>query len=218
MPTDRGPQRSLRHRVRRRLGAGVLVLVILLAVGRLLFFDLWEGKDVFMPPQWDGKPRFWETAYPRITAPPNASIWRRLTIAFSDFQRRHGGKNPTMYSFAVQSNQLCSVRMSLTQCMEVAGTKYLIAQEVALVEFGHNNVLNGAQWVVAFEGALQTNQPQCLHPSSNGLWGENLLLIREKSGVVKVVPPSRLADYQKAGLVDRRYKPEIVQPSVPNNR
>jgi hypothetical protein len=44
---------------------------------------------------------------------------------------------------------------------------------------------------------------------------ENLLLIREEPGVVKVVPPSRLADYQKAGLVSAAYVPE-PRPAPPS--
>ena len=147
-----------------------------------------------MPARWDGKPRFAETTYPKIAASPNASIWRRLNIANANFWRRHARKNPAAYSFPMSSNQLWSIHGMLTQCMEVGGTKYRIAQEVGYFEFGHSNVLNGAQWVAACERALQTNQSHCLHPASNGMWQENLLLIREKSGVIKVVPPSRLAD------------------------
>lgn len=98
--------------------------------------------------------------------------------------------------------------------MTVTGARYLMAKEVSAgsVVFGHTNVLNGAQWVAAFEAALQTNQPDCFDYAAKRTRPENLLLIREKPGVVKVIPPSRLADYQKAGLVDPSYKPEPATP------
>jgi hypothetical protein len=101
--------------------------------------------------------------------------------------------------------------------MEVTGTRYLMAYEAAAgsVQFGHSNVLNGAQWVAAFEATLQTNQPECFDHAAKGIRRENLLLIREKPGVVKVIPPSRLADYQKAGLVDASYKPEATTRPIP---
>ena len=140
-----------------------------------------------------------------MTVPPNATFWQRINLRYEEFRRRRSGKNPAMHSFPALSNQLCSIHGLLTQCTEVAATKYLIAHEAYLVEFGHTNVLSGAQWVAAFEQALQTNQPQCVHPASNGLWRENLLLIRETPRLVKVIPPSRLADYQKAGLVSSSF-------------
>jgi hypothetical protein len=65
----------------------------------------------------------------------------------------------------------------------------------------------------AFEAALQTNQPDCFDYVAKRSRPENLLLIREKPGVVKVVPPSRLADYQKAGLVSAAYVPEQRPPA-----
>ncbi|NOS69984.1 MAG: hypothetical protein HOP33_08640 [Verrucomicrobia bacterium] len=179
-------------------------LVILLAIAQLVFFDVWEGGD-WKPPEWHGEPRFVETRLPKLTAPPNASFQQRLTIAYTQFMRRFG---KTTYSFGARSNALCSVHGLLTQAMEVGGTKYLIAQEVSNVEFGHTNTLSGAQWVTAFESALQNNQPQCFHPATNGFWSENLLLVRENARVVKVIPRSRLPDYQKAGLVDQSYRPD----------
>lgn len=198
----------------RWLVVGVLSLAVLLSVTRLVFFDVWEGDD-WMPPRWDGKPRFSETRYSKMTVPPNVLFWRRLAVEYAEFQRRFGKRNAARYSFPATTNTLHGVHGLLTQGMEVTGTKYLIAQEVATVELRHTNVLNGAQWVAAVEAALQTNQPQCHHPASNRFWGENLLLIREKPGVVKVIPPSRLTDYQKAGLVSASYVPEQSSPATP---
>ena len=87
--------------------------------------------------------------------------------------------------------------------MDVSGTQYLIAVEIAGgVEFGHTNSLNGAQWVVAIEHAIQTNRPViCYDYAKKRNFEDTLLLICETPGVVKVVPRTKLDDYRKAGLV-----------------
>ena len=90
--------------------------------------------------------------------------------------------------------------------MEMTGTRYLVAGGVGYVEFGHTNTLNGAQWVAAFENALQQDRPWCFGPDMNG-HNENMLLIREKPDLVKVVPRRQLTAYQQAGLVNRAYVP-----------
>jgi hypothetical protein len=91
----------------------------------------------------------------------------------------------------------------LSQCMEVTGTRYLIAVEVGgAVEFGSTNALNGAQWVEAFEHAIETSDPVvCYDYVKKRNFQDTLLLIRERPRVVEVVPRSKLAEYQKAGLV-----------------
>jgi len=87
--------------------------------------------------------------------------------------------------------------------MEVSGTKYYIAVEVAgAVEFGSTNALNGAQFVAAFEHAIETSGPViCYDYAKKRNFQDTLLVLRESPRVVKVVPRSKLADYQKAGLV-----------------
>ena len=87
--------------------------------------------------------------------------------------------------------------------MEVSGTKYFIAIEVAgAVEFGHTNVLNGAQWVVAFERAIETSKPMvCYDYATKRNFEDTLVLIREKPTIVKIVPRTKIPDYQKAGLL-----------------
>ncbi len=87
--------------------------------------------------------------------------------------------------------------------MEVSGTQYLIAVEIAgAVEFGSTNSLNGAQWVAAFEHAIETSGPVvCYDFAKKRNFQDTLLLIRETPGVVKVVPRTKLAEYRKAGLV-----------------
>ena len=87
--------------------------------------------------------------------------------------------------------------------MEVTGTQYLIAVEIAgVIEFGHTNILNGVQWVAAVEQAIgSTNRVVCFDYAKKRNFQDTLLLIRERPGVVKIVPRTKLAEYQKAGLV-----------------
>lgn len=152
---------------------------------------------------WDGQPAFVETTYPTMGVNDGAGPLQRLWVSYLNWRMRHGKKNPGNYSFGGTPAAPCSIHGLLNQCMTVTGTRYLMAKEVSAgsVNFGHSNTLNGAQWVAAFEAALQTNRPQHFDYTSKTMRQENLLFIREKAGLVKVVPPSRLADYQKAGLV-----------------
>ena len=87
--------------------------------------------------------------------------------------------------------------------MEVTGTRYLVAVEIGGgIEFGHTNVLSGPRWVAAFERAIaESTNVMCYDYSTKRNFQDSLLLIREKPGLVKIVPRSKLADYQKAGLV-----------------
>jgi hypothetical protein len=98
--------------------------------------------------------------------------------------------NPAAVNFPPLSDCLCGVQL-LNQCMEVTGTRYLIAREALgdSIKFGHSNTLNGTQWVAAFEQALQRNGYD---------------LIGEKSGVVKLIPKGARAKYENAGLLKRR--------------
>jgi len=199
--------------IRRWAVAGALGLLIVVSVWRVLFFDLWDSDDFKPPPGWDGKPNLVETAFTKHDAPPNLSFAQRLHHSYDEFRRRHGGKNRSTYTFLARTNALHTVRGLLTQCMEITGTSYLIAPEAYLIEFGHPNPLVGTQWVAAVEGVLQTDQAQCIHPASNHFWREKLLLIRDKPGVVKVLPLSRLAGYQKTGLVSVSYVPAQNSPT-----
>ena len=87
--------------------------------------------------------------------------------------------------------------------MKLSGTRYFIAVEIAdMVEFGSTNTLNGAQWVAAFEHAIEESNPVvCYDFARKTKFQDTLLLIRERPKVVKIVPRTKLADYQKAGLV-----------------
>ena len=89
--------------------------------------------------------------------------------------------------------------------MEATGTHYYVAVEIGGgVQFGTPTVLNGVQWVAAFENAIETSGPVvCYDFGKKSNFEDTLLLIREKPGVVKIVPKCKLADYQKAGLVKK---------------
>lgn len=89
----------------------------------------------------------------------------------------------------------------LTECMQVSGKRYLIAWEAAgwPVYFGHTNSLNGAQWVAAVEQTLR---------------GEDLILISDEPGVVKVIPQDKLDEYRKAGFVKTGQMPRATSASI----
>jgi hypothetical protein len=162
-------------------------------------------RDPFAQSLKDGRCRFWEGKYSvmTLTAPPNSSLLQRLDIAWINFQLKHGKKNPAAHSFPASPTLLCSIQGLLSQCMEVTGTRYLVAVEIGGgIEFGHTNVLSGPQWVAAFERAIaKSTNVLCYDYSTRRNFQDSLLLIRERPGLVKIVPRSKLADYQKAGLV-----------------
>ena len=182
------------------LVAAVLGLAVFIA---LLAWPSESGIDAFALSGADGRPRFYATTYAKTQAPPNLTLLQRLFWAWEQYQRRHGKRNPAAWSFPASPVQLCSIDGLLNQCMEVTGTRYLIAVEVAgAVEFGSTNALKGAQWVAAFEHAIETSDPVvCYDYVKKRNFQDTLLLIRERPGVVKVVPRTKLAEYQKAGLV-----------------
>jgi hypothetical protein len=151
----------------------------------------------------DGRSRFYATTYAEPQVPPNLTLPQLLSWKWIRYKQRHGKPNPAAYTFPARPVGSCSIVGLLNQCMEISGTRYLIAVEIAgAVEFGSTNALNGAQWVAAFEHAIETSDPViCWDYTKKRKFDDTLLLIREKRGVVKVVPRSKVAEYQKEGLV-----------------
>ena len=191
-------------------GKGKLLLLgaamsLFLAAVTLVLLLRWESqapeKSSFSAS--DPTPRYLETTYPIAGLPPNPTLRDRFFVDVQNFMIRHGRKNPGAWTFSATPVRRCSIHGLLNQCMQVTGTRYLIDPEAACgsVEFGHTNSLTGAQWVATFEGALQTNQPECLDLVTHHLYRTNLVLIRERPGLVKVISQKRLAEFQRAGLV-----------------
>lgn len=150
----------------------------------------------------DGKPRFDVTKYPRVERPANLSLPQRIAWEWAQYKWRHRKRNPATYSFPATPVQPCSIHGLLNQCMEVSGTRYYIAVEIAGgIDFGHTNVLNGAQWIAGIEKALESSTNAiCYDYAKKRNFVDGLVLIRERRGVVKVLPRTKLADYERAGL------------------
>jgi hypothetical protein len=162
------------------------------------------GPGPYVLSHSDGKARFYATTYRQQTGPwPSFTVPQRLGWAWMQFKRRYIKPNPAAYTFPARPIVPCAIVPFLDQCMEFSGKQYLIAVEIiGEVEFGPTNKMNGTQWVAAFEHALETSGPvTCYDSARKEFFKDTLLLIREGPRLVKVVPCSKLAEYQKAGLV-----------------
>ncbi len=203
MNAETGIESTAKKQPAVRLWLVALVLGLAIVVGWLAWPSAGEGIDPFSLSRQDGKSRFYTTSYPKLQTPPNLPLRDRLWWAWVEYRRRHGKPNPMRVTFPPTPVQPCSIHGLLNQCMEVSGTQYYIAVEVAgAVEFGHTNALNGAQWVAAFERAIEASKAvMCYDFANKRNFQDKVLLIRESPGVVKVVPQSKLPDYQRAGLV-----------------
>ena len=184
----------------------IWLLASVLCCGALFTWLNWPQDPESTPQDLsrrDGKPRFYATTYPKMQLPANLPLPQRLKWQWILYKQRYLKRNVGTYSFPATPVQLCSIHGLLTQCMEVTGTKYLIAVDIAgAVEFGSTNSLYGAQWVAAFEHAIEASGPViCYDYGKKRNFQDTLLLIRETPGLVKVVPRTKLAEYRKAGLV-----------------
>jgi hypothetical protein len=136
-----------------------------------------------------------ETSYP--TSAARSPFWRQLLAGwFESYSRRH--PSPANWTFPATTPAQCSIQGLLDQCMQVSGTHYYMPFGVAggHVIFGHPTSLPGAQWVLSFEGALQTNSPEWW--DGVGLRRENLVLVRQSATKVYVVPPNMAAGMTNA--------------------
>jgi hypothetical protein len=152
----------------------------------------------------DGKVRFYRTSYQVPVVPPSTFPMReRLLWAWIQFKRHHLKPNPAAYSFPPGRRMPCAITALLNQCMDVSGKEYLVAVEIrGEVEFGSTKTLNGVQFVAAFEHALETSGPvSCYDYAKKSAFEDTLLVIHEGPRLIKVVPRSKLGEYQRAGLV-----------------
>jgi hypothetical protein len=150
----------------------------------------------------DGRSRFYASSYSKRQMPPNLTLRQRLFWLWLEYNRRRGKPLGT-FSFPAAPVRTCSIQGLLDECMEVTGTRYLVAVEIAgPVEFGTTNVLTGPQWVQAFERAIESSKSVIYYDyAKKRNFMDTLLVIHERPGLVKILPASKLADYQNAGLV-----------------
>jgi hypothetical protein len=206
MSTERTASTS-EPRPNRRPVLRPLFLAVVLGLAAFIGLLFWPSSSQINPldlSREDGRSRFCRTAYPKAQPPPNLTLAQRSTWEWRQYRRRHGNPNPTAYSFPPRPVELWSMEALLTQCMDVSGTRYLIAVEcaAAAVEFGITNSLNGVQWVKAVERAIEASKPVlCYDNAKKRSFQDTLLLVREEPHLVKIVPSSKLPEYQKLGLV-----------------
>jgi hypothetical protein len=186
-------------------------LATVLGIAAFYGWLLWPSDTAISPydlSRADGKPRFYATTFPKLEPPRNLPVPQRLLWTVAQYQRRHRKPNAAAYTFPAKPVGPCSIQGLLNQCMEVTGTQYFIAVEIAgTVEFGHTNRLNGAQWVTAFEHAIEASGPVvCYDYARKRNFQDRMLIIRERPGVVKIVPCTKLAEYRKAGLLSEGSK------------
>ena len=185
------PKREFRVSRMLTVGAGLVV-----ALGVLWFVTRTNEQRVFsiatLPD--DNRPAFIATAKPIIDAGPLSNLTLRKKIYGIYLKLKYWiappKPNPAGHSFSPHADRPCKIHGFLNQCSQVTGTRYLIAREARgdSIGFGHAKTLNGTQWVVAFEEALQRNGYD---------------VVREKSGAVKIIPHNIVTEYQEAGLVKR---------------
>ncbi len=193
----------------RRPVVRVWLIAVVLFLAAVFAWSTWPERPESSPYELsraDGKSRFYATTYPKQYPPANMTLRQRLIWDWLQYRRRHHKPNAVAYRFPSSRVQPCSIQGLLTQCMEVSGKQYLMAVEIGggTIEFGTTNTLNGAQWVAAFEHALETSGPVfCYDYGKKRNFQDTLVVLRETSGVVKVVPRSKVAEYQKLGLVNK---------------
>ena len=192
--------------VKKRPALRLWILATVMGIAAFFGWLLWPSDTEISPfdlSRADGKPRFYATTYSKIQLPAKLPLRQRLLWMWTEYQRRHRKRNPAAYTFRASPIRLCSIHGLLNQCMELTGTQYLIAVEVAgAVEFGNTNILNGSQWVAAFEHASGASDSAiCYDFAKQRNFQDTLLVIREGPGLVKIVPRTKVAEYQKAGSV-----------------
>jgi hypothetical protein len=116
-------------------------ILAVLSIAASIMWLAWPSKSgvsVVELSRADGKPRFQATSYSKADL-SGLTLRQRLSYAWMDYRRRHAKPNPAASSFPARPVQPCSIQGLLSQCMEMSGTKYLIAVEVlgGAVDFGH---------------------------------------------------------------------------------
>jgi hypothetical protein len=186
---------------RQWLLAAVLIFVVVVC---WMSWPHRPGVSPYALSSQDGKVRFYRTSYQEPVVPPSTfPIRERLLWGWIQFKRHYLKANPAAYSFPPARKMACSITALLDQCMQVSGKQYLVAVEIrGEVEFGSTATLNGQQFVAAFERALETSSPvSCYDYGKKSGFEDTLVVIHEGARLVKVIPRSKLGEYQRAGLV-----------------
>jgi hypothetical protein len=170
------------------------VLTVLLLVGSVY---LWQRE---VEPDFDAAD-FVVTSYPSLQPAPNASLGQRFTIKLMQLHDRFRSQasRAASFTFPASPPTRCSIHGLLNQCNSVTGTRYYILKEVAggSVDFGHTNVLKGAQWVAAFEHELQHGKLEWYDSTTKKFRHENLTLIPHGKRAIIVVPKSLAEKYRR---------------------
>ncbi len=188
-PADAWPNRPRRSLYFIRLGLLAVLLTGFVWMGWTNYRDRRVATSIEALPK-DGQPAFLATQYGSHEISGNVPLSQRLLIGYREFLLRHSGRgrSPAAVSFPPLAEQLCDVYSLLNQCMQLTGTRYLLAREAVgrPVRFGYATTLNGAQWLSAAEQTLQKS---------------GLVLIHETPKRVKVIPKEVTEAYREAGLV-----------------
>ncbi|MEW6302659.1 MAG: hypothetical protein AB1705_04260 [Verrucomicrobiota bacterium] len=190
--------------LRKRPAIRLWFLLVVLSLSAFIAWFVWPsdaGVSVTELSRADGKPRFKATSYGKADL-SGQSLRQRLSWYWRDYSQR-AKPNPAAYSFPARPVQRCLIDGLLSQCMEISGTKYLISVEIlgGTIEFGYTNTLNGVQWVSSFEDAITNQVVLCYDYAAKRRFRDRLILVHEEMSLVKVVPRSKLSEYEKAGLV-----------------
>ena len=141
-----------------------------------------------------------------FTPPANASVFTRFKYwMIFGLPEKFEGPSVRITSFAASPRTGCSIQGLLNQCDGASGTHYLMPLSVAagVVQFGNTNVLDGPQWVAAFEKELQTGDVQIFDQQKKRTRPEHLALLRfPAQKTVVVLPESEVADFLRTNGIN----------------
>jgi len=160
------------------------------------------------------EPPFWNDSNLVKTTPPGpitlftpTTLMQKFRWKYYELKKKYR-PNPLSYTFNASGGPSpCSIHGLLNQAMDAGGTQYLVERHVAggSVNFGHPVALNGAQWIEAFESALQTNKPEWWQPERKGFRRENLVLLHygRRTTLVLSEETAKLYEQKHRGLKRR---------------
>jgi hypothetical protein len=197
-----------------RLAFALVALLLLLLVVLLLIPDTAPPAPPPLPFDTNGYAT--TTSYEIFPThlPTHASFKTRVSFVYfklwDAFHQYH--LDPTSTTFATNPVMACSIQGLLNQCMQASGTRYLMPPDIATgtVRFGNSKVLNGRQWIAAFEAALETNRPSFWDGKTKSRHSENLVLIRyPKQKTVLVLTATEAAEFRRTnstGIIDKEHR------------